>query len=287
MIKKAIVPKEKPKEKQIVPIQKQSREIVTSELSKIILKDSLDNSGFETMSAADIAIPFILVLQALSPQIRGDNKIEGANEGDFYNTVTNFVYGDQIKLIPCAFNKAWVEWSPREKGGGFIRQYSDISILDKCIKNDKNQDALKSGNIIVTTAYHYCILLHLGNIERVVVALTSTQLKKSRRWNSQMMALQIKTADGIITPPMFSHIYTATTIEERNDQGSWAGWDISNPVPIDDLNLYTLAKKFHDDVTKGIVKTSVQPNLTEHVNNRDFEIQQKSEENQDTESEVF
>jgi hypothetical protein len=287
MIKKPVVQKEKHNEKQIMPIQQQSKEIVTSELSKIILKDSHENSGFETMTAADIAIPFILVLQALSPQIRGDNRIEGANEGDFYNTVTNFVYGEQIQLIPCAFNKAWVEWSPREKGGGFIRQYSDISILDKCIKNDKNQDMLKSGNIIVTTAYHYCILLHLGNIERVVVALTSTQLKKSRRWNSQMMALQINTPFGIITPPMFSHIYKAVTIEERNDQGSWAGWDISSPQPIGDINLYTLAKKFHDDVTKGIVKTAIQPNLTEHVNNRDFENSQKNEEGIDTESEVF
>jgi hypothetical protein len=234
-------------------------------VSSLMVNDVMqNNTGFENMGADDIAIPFVSLLQALSPQVRGATRIKGAEEGDFFNTVTSEVLKDEIKIIPCAYQKCWVEWVSRDAGGGFVRQHQSNDILDKCTKNDRNQDILPSGNNVVTTAYHYCLLVKDDeSTERVVISLTSTQLKKSRRWNSQMMSLQITLNNKKITPPMYAHIYTAKSVEESNDQGAWAGWEIGSPELITDTDLYLTAKKFHDDVTKGAVRTVPPPEMTE------------------------
>ena len=65
--------------------------------------------GFEGMGAADVAMPFLMLMQAMSFQLRGATKIPGAEEGDFLNSVTKEVFKKTVSLIPCAFKKAWVE----------------------------------------------------------------------------------------------------------------------------------------------------------------------------------
>ena len=224
-----------------------------------MIKDAQINSGFENMGADDIAIPFIIILQALSPQVRGNSRIKGAKEGDFYNTVTGEVLGDNIKIIPCLYQKAYVEWIRREDGGGFVAQHTDSNILSQATRNENNQDMLPNGHQLVTTAYHYCLLLRGKKVERVVISLSSTQLKKSRKWNSQMMSLQIKAGNKLITPPMFSHVYTAESVEESNDLGQWMGWQFGDPEMITKPDLYNTAKKFHGDISTGLVRTAPPP----------------------------
>ncbi len=219
------------------------------------LKDSVGNTGFETVSKDDIAIPFISILQALSPQLRGETKIKGAEEGDFLHTVANRAFKGPVRIIPCAYQKSFVEWVPREQGGGLVAQYDNDEILKQTKKNEKNQDILPNGNHIVTTAYHYCLLVNDDNtFERVVISLTSTQLKKSRRWLSQAMSLMIDVNGKKVRPPMFSHTYVATTAIETKDKNSWYGWNIGTPELIKSNDLYKAAKQFHDEVTKGLVK---------------------------------
>lgn len=231
-----------------------------------MLVDARESSGFEDMGADDFAIPFIVILQALSPQVRGQGRIKGAAEGDFFNTVTNEVIKGDLQIIPCAYEKAYVEWVPRNKGGGFVRKHNDQSILEQTERNDENADMLPNGNQVVTTAYHYCLLVKDdGTAEQVVIGLTSTQLKKSRRWNSTMMSMKIKYKGRSLTPPMYSHIYEASSVEESNDYGAWSGWIFGNPERITDAELYGQAKDFHNNVIGGSVRTAPPPDMSEHA----------------------
>jgi hypothetical protein len=244
----------------------QGTALANANLMLSLAKDAEANSGFQNMSSEDVALPFLTILQALSPQVRGTSKIEGASEGDFYNTVTSEVYKGSLKLIPCAYKKAYVEWTPREQGGGYVKEHTNAAILDATKKDEKGRDILPNGNIVVTTAYHFVMVIRTnGTYERALISFTSTQLKKSRRWNSQMMNLQIKLPSGqLIRPPMYSHTYCAKTVTESNDLGSWSGWDISSPQIIDDAILYSQAKNFSDDIMKGAVKVAPQQ-PTEHI----------------------
>ena len=214
--------------------------------------------GFENVSANDVAIPYLKILQALSPELRGQTKVPGAEEGLIINTVTQQLM-KEFRVIPCAFKKSYVEWTPREAGGGLVKEHMDEGILSKCKKNERNQDVLPNGNLIVTTAYHYVLVVTEGGFERAVMAMSSTQLKKSRRWLGQMMSLQVKVGDKSFTPPPFSHIYNVATGMETKDSNSWFGWLINDPVMVTDKNLYETAKKFGQDVTAGLVKVAEPP----------------------------
>ena len=214
--------------------------------------------GFENVSANDVAIPYLKVLQALSPELRGVTKIAGAEEGLIINTVTGQLM-KEARIIPCAFKKSYVEWTPREAGGGLVKEHTDEKILEKTKKNERNQDVLPNGNLIVTTAYHYVLVLADGGFERALIAMSSTQLKKSRRWLGQMMALQVKVGDKSFTPPPFSHSYHVGTGMETKDANSWYGWLINDPQMVQDRNIYDAAKKFGADVTAGLVKVSEPP----------------------------
>ncbi|MCK5609905.1 hypothetical protein KAR91_48985 [Candidatus Pacearchaeota archaeon] len=224
--------------------------------------DAQEGSGFENMNADDLAIPFLVILQSGSPQVkRGQGHLEGAEEGDFFNTVTNEIMKGEISLICCAYEKAWIEWILRENGGGFVLKHGDDSILKLTKRDDRNRNILENGHQIVDTAYHYCLLVREDGIaEPVVLGLISTQLKKSRRWNSTMQGLKVKIGkEPAFTPPMYSHMYKAETVEEDNDQGQWMGWLIHAPEMIKDFELYAMAKKFHDDVTTGQIRTAPPP----------------------------
>lgn len=217
-------------------------------------------AGFENMGANDMAIPFLIILQSGSPQLkRGESKIEGASEGDIFNTVTGDFYSglEGIFVIPCTYKKAFVEWTPRDSGGGFVKQYDNPSIMDESTKDSTGKDILPNGNLIVPTAYHYVLIVDpiTGDCSECVISMTSTQLKKSRKWNSIMNGLKMSRKDGTkFTPPMFSHMYKITTDPESNELGAWSGWHIEIYSQVPTLELYNAAKKFATNINSGIVK---------------------------------
>lgn len=219
------------------------------------------NIGRENMSAKDMAIPFISVLQALSPQVKkGPNRIEGAEEGDLFNTVSQEVWAgnEGITVIPCAFNRLYVEWAPRDSGGGYQGSHTDEAILNECNRDDMGRDILPNGNLIVLTNYHYCLVIDENEnvLDRVVIPFSSTQLKKSRRWNSVMSSIMVPGSTGNFNPPMFSHKYGITTEHESNNKGEWYGYIIKNQGMISNPETYNMAKQFAQDVVKGLVKVA-------------------------------
>jgi hypothetical protein len=86
-----------------------------------------------------------------------------------------------------------------------------------------------------------------------LIAMKSTQLKKSRKWNSMMQSVQMVGAKGPFNPPRYSHLYEMKTVKEENSKGSWHGWEMSRVGPITDKSLYVRAKEFHDSISEGDV----------------------------------
>ena len=84
--------------------------------------------------------------------------------------------------------------------------------------------------------------------------MKSTQLKKSRKWNSMMMQLRIQGSKGAFNPPSYSHIYKLTVTKEKNDQGSWYGWNVERVGPVSDQDTYKTAKEFAESVKSGMIQ---------------------------------
>lgn len=207
-------------------------------------------TGFENTRTEDLGIPFLIIVQKGSPEVdktHADYKtkrIEGAEVGSIVNTVTREIVGGEAEaaiFIPCSYERAFVEWKPRDTGGGFVRQHASDSILATVQRGEDNRDYLPNGNVIVTTAYFFGMLVKEdGATEKCVISMTSTQLKKARLWLNMAMQLKVNVGGEKIQAPLFSHRYALTTVPEQNQDGSWMGWHVetdgmvSNPKLIEE-----------------------------------------------------
>ena len=72
--------------------------------------------GFENQTQDDVAFPFLTVLQGGE---KGMEDVVDAKPGKLFNTITRQLY-DQVELVPAITEHCYVEWVPREKGGGFV-----------------------------------------------------------------------------------------------------------------------------------------------------------------------
>lgn len=208
------------------------------------------SSGFEGMGQEDFALPFLRLLTNTSPEV---GEVEGAMPGMIYNTVTGELYDGKkgILVIPCAYVRQYIEWAPRGSGSGApIAIYPATSdVLSRTHREPgDNKDYLDNGNYIENTANHYVMVLKDGIPEPALITMKSTQLKKSRKWNSMMMSVKLMGKNGPYTPPMYSHIYRLTTQAESNDKGKWFGWEVEKVGPIEDSASYLAAKAFAQQI---------------------------------------
>lgn len=227
------------------------------------------NEGFESADIDSYAIPFLTVLQSGSPQAKRSEGayIPGAAEGMLLDTVENTLYDpsqEPVLVVPVYFRRAYVEWKTREKGGGYVQEHPVTTMLaQQTQRDDKNRDILPNGNQLVDTRYHYVLMLDPEGFPRpYVITMSSTQIKRSKRWMSVMQGIKLPSkSGGFFTPPSYSHIYELRTVPESNDQGSWFSWQINiakNPDGsnrmIEDPALVTAAKAFLEAVKGGKIK---------------------------------
>lgn len=201
-----------------------------------------ESTGLEHVSSDDLGIPFLEIIQDGSPEYKTshpkhpEKKIEGVKVGDIVDTLARAIIPQPVLFVPCLYQKLFVEWTPRERGGGIVRTHATPEILAECKRNEKGQDCLRNGNIVVTTAYFFGLKLN-GEHKPAIISLTSTQLKKARLWLNLATAIKVDTPKGKITPPMFSHKYSLTTGPESNEKGSWFGWKIECDGMLEDQKL--------------------------------------------------
>lgn len=214
-------------------------------------------AGLENMGQDDLALPFLKILGGMSKEL---DDLEDARKGDILNTVTNAVYKgkDGIKVIPVAYQRRFIQWAPRGEGTGApVAIYVPGEPMPKTERSpDDNKEYVTdgSGQYIEETHQHFVIVLHDdGAAETALIAMKSTQLKKSRKWNSMISSLTMQGKNGPFTPPRFSHVYLLKTLLEENSKGSWHGWEMSRVGPVEDAATYTRAKDFAASITSGDV----------------------------------
>lgn len=225
--------------------------------------------GMEGADKSAFAIPFVSALQGLSPQLE---TVEGARPGLFINTITNELF-KEVLVVPCAYQRRFLRWAPREQGGGYKGELNPIDVetgaLDGLGVNEKGQPTLEGDQLKDTRNHFVLVKSESGVWQPALISLTSTQIKKSKRWMSRIQGIEMRAANGTaFNPPSFSHVYKLTTKKEENSQGSWWGVEIDLVGPVGDLEVYQKAKAFHQSVVAGTVEV-VHPTQDEEENNND------------------
>ena len=83
-------------------------------------------AGYEGTTTDDFAIPYLNLLQAMSPEVAEDgSKLEGASAGMMVNSVTKELYDGKkgLVFVPCSTSHVFVEWRPRDSGGGIVARH--------------------------------------------------------------------------------------------------------------------------------------------------------------------
>lgn len=208
-------------------------------------------TGFESVTAEDLGIPFLTIVQKGSAEFdkahprHAEKKIPGCDVGDIIDIISRSVVhksgGPPLVVVPVAWVKYYMEWRPRTTGGGgVVKAHTDPTLLNTCKRNEKNLDVLPNGNILVTTAYFSVVTIgEDGGIgKRYMLGMSSTQLRKSRAWLNMAQSIKVRTPNGqLVTPPLFSHSYKLSTMPESNEKGSWMGWKIEVNEMVTDLTL--------------------------------------------------
>jgi len=211
------------------------------------------DKGSQNMTQEDLALPFLKVLGQLSPEVnkRDGKYVEGAEPGKIINTVSNELY-DQINVLPVFYKRKYIEWQDRgtSTGAPVAIHEADSDIISQTTRGKDYKDRLPNGNYLENTADHFVILMG-SSPQTALISMKATQLKVSRKWNSMMMGIKMQGKNGLFTPPTYSHIYNLSTVQMSNDKGTWFGWDVSKVGPVEDSDLYNMAKQFATSVGKG------------------------------------
>lgn len=241
--------------------------LVTGDEAKALAAQNADmfsahaGAGMETVTAKDILIPRLAILQGLSPQLV-PNKPEYNEEaklGQIYDIGLGEIIGKEMLFLPIAYRKEWLEWAPRATGGGLVRIHPSPDILADCKPNEKGKGAyLPNGNLIAETAQFYG--LNMNKAGRLsFLPMASTQLKKARQWLTMSTSEKLLNSAGVeFTPPLFYRAYVLTTIGETNNEGDWVGWKIDRGPTLPEIEggmkLYDKLLEYSSQISAGAMR---------------------------------
>jgi len=241
--------------------QRKTTQVVASELDKMLEADA--GVGLENITTEDMQIPFIRIIQALSPQLQKDDPlyIKGAEQGDIFNTVSQEIYkqDEGVIVVPAFFEKKFLEFQLRSSGGGFVRE---LAADDKDITMTSREgtiELLPNGNELVRTHQHLVIAQSAdGTIAPSVLDMKKTQLKVSRRWNTLKNSARLPS--GALMP-IYGTAWQVTTVLEANDQGKWFNYKLDriNDVTPEIEKMMLEARNMYQGVSKGEVKMAAAP----------------------------
>lgn len=192
--------------------------------------------------AEDSLVPLIYILDAKSPQCDQNDPryIPGARAGAIWlrNFSDPIIDGNTGFLFqPCYFSKDWVEWVPRERGGGFVGRFpwnDETEFGQPAVAEQKPHPEnpkkmrwmLPNGNEVKETRYHSgYVILEDGRPLPFVIPLSSTGHTVSRNWMFTMMSKRTETGEII---PSYACLYRLTTRQRSNVQGKWYSFEVSD-----------------------------------------------------------
>lgn len=211
---------------------------------------------------ADIAVPYLYILQSNSPQCNPDHPkhIEGAQSGMLYLSNIEKVFDGRkegLIIVPCYYERLVNEWMPRSSGGGLVGSHDPEAEFLKAAKYVESEGkqilTLPNGHQIIDTAYHY--VLAQDPVSKVwhqaIAPFKSTALKASRRMNSTISTTNIPGTDK--RAPRFLYQWRLTTVKEQKDAYVYSSPKLEQ-LDMVTADVYNAAKQYAMIAAKGVLR---------------------------------
>ena len=221
--------------------------------------------GLENITARDVKLPILKILYANSKVLdESDGKYnEKAKQGDIYSETSQTLWKgkDGVLVVPCLYVNTFNEWKDRgDSPGRPVKIHSDPSIMAQTTRGDDNKDRLPTGNYVEDTGNHFVFILdkNYQPVEQALIAMKSTQKKKSKTWNSMMESRRLpkKNGKGTFKPASWASVYKLSTTKESNSQNSWYGWVIDFDKVLDmskeaEVNTAKITQAFYQSAKQS------------------------------------
>lgn len=174
--------------------------------------------GSEQAGTDDITIPRIALVQALSPQIDDTDPayIEGVKAGDIINSLTGENYGKELTIIPIYFNKEYVIWKDRKKGGGMFGVHQTkaeavnaLQYLDPPVEDYNVEDTVQQFVFIVNAD---------GSITEAMLSMSRTKMSVSRKLQSLIRLTKMDS---------FACMYRLSVVAAQSDLGKYYNFAVT------------------------------------------------------------
>ncbi len=189
------------------------------------LKDVHGHEGMEQVRKKDLVIPRLGIGQGQNPQMKRSNPlyIEGLRDGEFFNPVTNDVYGDTLSFIALSYGPSRIlfEQTEDDKPTGKIlcRSNNAIdggSISPTCDTCPKSQWRNGGKTPPECTEFMNFPLILIGPKHLVISSFKSTGLKPTKMFLTKMDMLVNKWSK-----PLYSWVSEVKLNPDKNDAGEF------------------------------------------------------------------
>jgi hypothetical protein len=195
--------------------------------------------GNENVSREDVTIPRIGLIQALSPErTKGHaKKIDGCEEGQFFNTVTREILDETFLFVDIMFTKTYGVFVDRNFGGGFKGQFKTEVEASNFIAQQENASQLE----LIDTGVHVIVRLDADRkpVETAILMFTKSKLKVSRDMNT------ILKGTGAAR---FATMWEMSAVGETNSKGQPYFNFKATKVGFVTQTLFEFCKKVYDEV---------------------------------------
>lgn len=178
-------------------------------------------SGFEKDRATDYTVPYLTILQGLSPQME---TVDGAKLGKIINVSTNEMF-DSVNLVAVRKEFKYIEWAPNR--GGLVAAHdpnSDfITKLKAQYKNDPFAKLItEQGNEVNETKY--IVGVQCDDQKKpmgfVTIGFSVTKIKKFNSWNNDA-----RNKLGQFGLPLHALVWTFGVTKDKNKKGEFYNWN--------------------------------------------------------------
>ena len=243
-------------------------EIQTKETTAIVKKTfgKYKGAGREEMTKDDYTLPFLQLLQDLSPSVQSrQNKA-----GEIFHSATKEVFSGEegITFIPVYVSREFIEWVPRKRGGGLVGRHRPSSEVVFKAKQRQielshawneiyagDSDNPNTRNELVETGSIYGLVIREdGSTTRVVIPCKATHLSAYKNFNSMC-------GDLPGDPPLFALRIILRTVKESRTAGDSYNWGMSfdgntpnEYIMNEDDELFMKGAQFYESIKEGSVK---------------------------------
>lgn len=207
--------------------------------------DEFENAGFEDATGNYFLTPMLDILHFSSAEISQDGFT--GRPGDLIIRTLGEVYSGKkgVIFVPCYPQERYVEWRPKDQGGGIAGQYGPDDPYVAEIRERNNGKVFgklttsgvaddKTSNNLSQTFYLFGIMgvvnddpedYSVQNTRPLVIPFSSTKIRSFKRLMTQAKVMLPRRDGTKYKAPLFAHRYRVKTTLVKDEGYQWFIYD--------------------------------------------------------------